>query len=82
MVPVNAVEWCGWSIASLRPSLEQGEWNLSPLKSVRKKRDLKTLRSLAHKKKIKDYNGQNPKLSNPIEYWIVGIYHNHMLKQY
>jgi hypothetical protein len=31
MVPVKTIEWCGWSISSPRPSLEQGEWNLSPL---------------------------------------------------
>jgi hypothetical protein len=30
MVPVNAVEWSGWSISSPRPSLEQDGWNLSP----------------------------------------------------
>ena len=26
MEPVMSVEWCGWSISSPRPSLEQGEW--------------------------------------------------------
>ena len=31
MVPVKTIEWCGWSFSSPRPSLEQGEWNLSPL---------------------------------------------------
>ena len=30
MLPVNTVEWCGWSISSPRPSLEQDGWNLSP----------------------------------------------------
>jgi hypothetical protein len=25
------VEWCGWSISSQRPILEQGEGNISPL---------------------------------------------------
>jgi hypothetical protein len=30
MVPVTVVEWCGWSIASPRPSLEQERWDLSP----------------------------------------------------
>jgi hypothetical protein len=30
MVPAVAVEWCGWSIASPRPSLEQERWDLSP----------------------------------------------------
>jgi hypothetical protein len=30
MVPVAAVEWCGWSIASPRLSLDQERWDLSP----------------------------------------------------
>jgi hypothetical protein len=25
------VEWCGWSISTPIPSVEQGEWNISPL---------------------------------------------------
>jgi hypothetical protein len=31
MVHVNTIECFGWIVSSPRPSLEQGEWNISPL---------------------------------------------------